>query len=120
MTDIVAELERLADGYECTYKHAAEEIKQLRAELASYKKEDAIKASANKMLLDEVERMRANWEGCADTCSRLHKAIKVLEDERDALRALLEESIPFLIDSPKLTEMKVRIRAAIDAARRKA
>jgi hypothetical protein len=27
---------------------------------------------------DEIERLQANWDGCADTCSRLHKEIERL------------------------------------------
>jgi hypothetical protein len=36
---------------------------------------------------DEIERLQANWDGCADTCSRLHKEIDQLQAERDALQA---------------------------------
>jgi len=38
----------------------------------------------------EIELLRANWAGSADTCSRLHKKLQPLEAEIERLRAALQ------------------------------
>ena len=59
MGDMVKELERLADGYECTYKDAAGEIKRLRAEVKLYEIGiDALRAEVAAAYRAGAEAMR--------------------------------------------------------------